>query len=174
VRHKVYGRHLSRTSNERTQLFRNLVRSLILHESIDTTEAKAKAIKGLVDKLVTQAKSPNTRRLVSQFLVEKQVAERLIKDIAPRLKDRNSGYTSVVRLGKRLGDGTMMVQMSLLVSEKSVELGKTQKESKSEKSEKPATEVKAAESVFVEDKKKTAKKMPAKKAAPVKKKEAKR
>ena len=151
MRHKVYGRHLSRTSNERTQLFRNLVRSLILHESINTTEAKAKAIKGLVDKLVTQAKTPTTRRLVSQFLVEKDVAEKLIKDIAPRLNNRDSGYTSVVKLGKRLGDGTMMVQMSLLVKEL-----ENQKETKSQSPEKKTEvmEKAAVQSVSSNDDKK--------------------
>lgn len=162
MRHKVYGRHLSRTKNERTQLFRNLVRSLILHETINTTEAKAKAIKGLVDQLVTQAKTPTTRRLVSQFLVEKDVAEKLVKDIAPRLKDRNSGYTSIVRLGRRQGDGTMLVQMSLLVSEK---LGTTQNTSKSEKSENRTAE-KASESKVAAPKEQ--KKAPVKKAAPKK------
>ncbi len=117
MKHNVYGKHLSRSTNARTQLFRNLVRSLILHESINTTEAKAKAIKGLVDKLVTQAKTPASRRLVSQFLVEKDIAEKLVKDIAPRLSGRKSGYTSIVKLDRRLGDGTMMVQMRLLVEE---------------------------------------------------------
>jgi large subunit ribosomal protein L17 len=87
-----------------------------LNEKIETTEAKAKAIKGLVDTLVTQAKSPNTRRLVSQFLTDKNLEERLVSDLAPRLSDRNSGYTSVVKLGLRPGDGAMVVQMSLLLS----------------------------------------------------------
>ena len=164
MRHKVYGRHLSRTKNERTQLFRNLVRSLILHETINTTEAKAKAIKGVVDKLVTQAKTPTTRRLVSQFLVEKDVAEKLVKDIAPRMKDRNSGYTSIVRLGKRQGDGTMLVQMSLLVSEK---LGTTQSTSKSEKPADQKTE-KASEAKVVAPKSEKPAKPAAKKAAPKK------
>lgn len=116
MRHRVYGRHLSRTKNQRTALFKNLVRSLLIHESINTTEAKAKAVKGLVDKLVTQAKTPTTRRLISQFLVDKEVSEKLVKDLVPRMKDRNSGYTTITRLGKRPGDGTMLVQMSLLVS----------------------------------------------------------
>ncbi len=117
MRHSVYGKKLSRTKNERTALFKNLVRSLILHESIQTTDAKAKAIKSTVDKIITQAKSPTTRLLVSQFLVEKDIQEKLIKEILPCLKNRNSGYTSVVRVGKRLGDGAMMVRMSLLMEE---------------------------------------------------------
>jgi large subunit ribosomal protein L17 len=114
VRHRVYGKHLGRTKNERTTLFKGLVRSLILWEKIETTEAKAKSIKGLVDKLINQAKSPTTRRLISQFLFEKPIQEKLVKDIAPRLKNRTSGYVSITRLGKRLGDGGVLVQMKLL------------------------------------------------------------
>lgn len=99
MRHKVYGKHLGRDKNERTALFKNLIGSLILHGSITTTEGKAKAIKGLVDKMINQAKiKPNA----------------LFKDIVPRLKNRTSGYTSLVREGPRQGDGAMMVKMSLL------------------------------------------------------------
>ena len=116
MRHRVYGKHLGRNKNQRTALFKNLVRSLLLSETIETTETKAKAIKGLVDKIINQAKSKNTQRLVSQFLTDKKVLEKLIKDITPRVSDRISGYTSVVRLGRRLGDGGMMVRMSLLMS----------------------------------------------------------
>jgi large subunit ribosomal protein L17 len=116
VRHSVYGKKLSRNKNQRTALFKSLVQSLILSESIQTTEAKAKAIKGLVDRIITQAKSPATRRLVNQFLVSKQTQEKLVKELLPRLKDRQSGYTSIIKLGSRQGDGAMMVKMTLLVS----------------------------------------------------------
>lgn len=117
MRHKVYGKHLGRNKDERTALFKNLVQSLLLFEKIQTTEAKAKAIKGLVDKIINQAKSPTTRRFVTQFLNLKQIQEKLFKDLVPRLKDRNSGYTSIVKIGRRLGDGAMMVQMRLLASD---------------------------------------------------------
>lgn len=100
MRHNVNGKKLGRDKNERTALFKNLVRSLILHGSIITTEVKAKAIKGLVDKMINQAKKKST----TQF-----------KEIIPRLKTRVSGYTSVVKLGPRQGDGAMMVKMSLLL-----------------------------------------------------------
>lgn len=115
MRHKVYGKHLGRNKNERTALFKNLVQSLILSESIETTEAKAKAIKGLIDKIITQAKSPSTRRLVSQFLVSKKTQDKLIKEILPRLSGRTSGYTSTVRMARRLGDNALIVKMSLIL-----------------------------------------------------------
>lgn len=120
MRHKVYGKHLGRNKNERTALFKNLVQSLILSESIETTEAKAKAIKGLIDKIITQAKSPSTRRLVSQFLVSKKTQDKLIKEILPRLSTRTSGYTSTVRMAKRLGDNALIVKMSLILEEPKV------------------------------------------------------
>ncbi|HLC87658.1 MAG TPA: 50S ribosomal protein L17 [Patescibacteria group bacterium] len=115
MRHKVYGKHLSRDKDQRTALFKSLVRSLILEESIKTTQPKAKAVKGLVDKIITQAKSETSKRLVSQFLIHKPVEEKLIKVILPRVKSRTSGYTSVVKLGPRLGDGAMMVKLSLIL-----------------------------------------------------------
>ncbi len=119
MRHRVYGKKLGLNKDQRTALFKSLVQSLLLSESIETTEAKAKAVKGLVDKLINQAKSPATRRLVHQFIISKSLSEKLIKDIAPRFKDRNSGYTTVVKVGKRVGDSANIVRMSL-VEEKSI------------------------------------------------------
>ncbi len=93
------------------------MRSLLLSGSIQTTETKAKAIKGIIDKIITQAKSPTTQRFISQFLTDKTITEKLIKDVAPRLSDRTSGYTSIIKMGKRLGDGAMVVKMSLLLNQ---------------------------------------------------------
>ncbi|OGE30862.1 50S ribosomal protein L17 [Candidatus Daviesbacteria bacterium RIFCSPHIGHO2_01_FULL_44_29] len=137
MRHSIYGKKLSRDTNQRTALFKALVSSLILSEKIQTTQAKAAAIKGLVDRLITQAKSPTTKRLVAQFLTRKEVYEKLINDLTPRMKDRNSGYTSVVKLGYRQGDGALMVQMSLLLgsSDKGQETSKSKQDTKTEKLE---------------------------------------
>lgn len=153
MRHSVYGKKLGRDKNERTALFKNLVQSLIQASSIETTEAKAKAIKGLVDKIINQAKTPSTQRLVSQFLTQKKTTEKLFKEVLPRLKTRNSGYTSIVKLGRRLGDGAMVVRMSLLLEEskavtkKEVTGEKEEKEEKVEKSkvktQKSKTQVKS-------------------------------
>lgn len=144
MRHRVYGRHLGRNKDERTSLFKNLVRSLIISEKIETTQAKAKAIKGLVDRLVNQAKSPATARLVKQFLVEKDIQEKLISEIAPRLSDRNSGYTSIVKIGRRQGDGASVVRMSFVAG-----TGVKPSAKKSEEKE----EVKAEAKVAKEEKK---------------------
>lgn len=128
MRHRVYGRILGRDKNQRSILFRGLVEALIIQEKIETTQAKAKAISGLVDKIVNLAKSPTTKRLVSQFLTHKKTLEKLEKEILPKLKSRNSGYSSITRVGKRLGDGAMMVSMKLLLEEpKAVEVTKEKK-----------------------------------------------
>lgn len=128
MRHKVYGKHLGRNKDQRTALFKSLVRSLILEESIKTTAPKAKAIKGLVDKIINQAKSPTAKRLVSQFLVHKKVEEKLVSEILPRVGSRTSGYTSMVKIGPRMGDGAMIVKMSLILDESKV--AKATKETK--------------------------------------------
>lgn len=124
MRHRVYGKHLGRTKNTRKALFKKLVESLILHQSIQTTESKAKAIKGLVDKLINQVKSPQTRYLVNQFLTRKETQVKLIKELVPYLKDRSSGYTSLVKMGRRLGDNAMIVKMNLLLNENAKEVVK--------------------------------------------------
>lgn len=117
MRHKVYGKKLGRDKNQRAALLKNLISSLILHGSIETTETKAKAIKGLVDKIINQAKTKETQRLLQTFLTQKPIVEKLVKEVVPSLKSRNSGYTSTVKLGQRYGDNAMIVRMSLLSEE---------------------------------------------------------
>jgi large subunit ribosomal protein L17 len=112
------------------------VQSLVISEKIQTTETKAKAIKGLVDKIINNAKSKDSSYLVNEFFNNKQISEKLIKDLAPRLKGRNSGYTSTVKLGRRSGDSAMVVQMSLLLEE--AKTATTQSAAKKEPSEKVA------------------------------------
>lgn len=106
----VFGRKLKRDINERKALFKGLMSSLVLHEKIETTEAKAKAIKGEIDKLVTNAKKDSmlARKLLSDKL-SPEALEKMIKDIAPRFNKRQGGYTKIVRLGKRFGDDATMV-----------------------------------------------------------------
>ena len=119
MRHRVYGKHLGRNKDQRRNLFKGLVRSLLLHGTIQTSEAKAKAIKGLVDKVINSAKK--NPKSVPQNLQE------LVSRIIPKLGTRTSGFTQVVRMGTRLGDQTMMVRMSLIGAE---ELKPLEKESR--------------------------------------------
>jgi len=148
MRHSVYGRNFSRTSDEKKRLFNGLVRSLLLGDSIVTTIAKAKAVQPIVEKLVTRAKmgKPSDLRRVMRTIPEREIAKRLMEDAKTRFAGRNSGYTRIVKLGKREGDATEMVQFSFVdarvvtsvVTPKKIEAAK---EVKVKKEEKPAKEV---------------------------------
>jgi len=113
VRHRLAGRKLGRNTHERWSLFRNLIRSLVMHERIRTSLAKAKAVKPLVDKLMTMAKANTlaSRRRALSVLTHKPAVEKLFKELAPRTKTRTSGFTRIRRLGQRLGDNSLMAQI---------------------------------------------------------------
>lgn len=138
MRHRVYGKHLNRDKNERTALFRGLIRNLFLQESITTTEMKAKAVKGLVDKLISDAKKNTNaaKNSVISVLPQVEVSKKLIEEIAPRYGNRVSGFTTLVKLGRRQGDGTMMVKMSLISAD-----GKKSEEKKGKAKESTKEEV---------------------------------
>src|SRR5688572_14511833 len=106
MRHQVSGRKLSRTSEHRTALFRNLAMALIQHERIKTTDAKAKELRRFADRLVTlgkQATLAARRRAFAKIGDEKAVGK-LFDVIAPRFQTRPGGYTRIVKLGIRTGD----------------------------------------------------------------------
>ena len=114
MKHRVYGKHLGRNKDERERLFKSLIQSLFLHGSIKTSSEKAKAVKGLVDKVINLAKDKTRNHLLQSYVANDQLQVRLIKEIAPKMATRTSGYTSLIRLGQRLGDNAMMVRMSLI------------------------------------------------------------
>ncbi|MDO8429403.1 MAG: 50S ribosomal protein L17 [Candidatus Daviesbacteria bacterium] len=132
MRHSVYGKKLGRDKNQRTALFRGLIRSLFLNESINTTQTKASAIKGLVDHLITAGKknTPASLRILESFLTQANVITKLTQDIAKRYSGRNSGFTQVYKLGKRYGDNTLMVKMSLIDKDKTDKIEKVETEEK--------------------------------------------
>ena len=92
------------------------MRSLILEERIQTTEAKAKTIKGILDKLMTKARegSLSARRQVLAFLPDKKAVHKLFDDLAKRSKDRTSGFTTTVKIGRRRGDNAMISRIELV------------------------------------------------------------
>ena len=110
MRHKVDGRHFGRTANQRKALLRGLLASLIKYERIETTVAKAKAIKQLADRLVTFGKKGDlhSRRIALSYLPDRELVRKLFTEIAPRFSDRNSGYVRVVRTGFRIKDSAPM------------------------------------------------------------------
>lgn len=112
MRKNVYGRTFKRDSNERKALFKSLMSALVLNERIQTTEAKAKAIKPQIEKLVTKAKKDgNAARLVLQQNLSKEAFEKILKDIAPRFTNRQGGYVRLIKYGKRFGDDAPVVLM---------------------------------------------------------------
>lgn len=106
MRHKVGGRKLQRTSAHRTALFRNMSASLIKHEQITTTVAKAKELRPYVEKLVTLAKRGGlaNRRLAQSRLMDDAQLKKLFEVLAERYKDRNGGYTRIIKAGIRASD----------------------------------------------------------------------
>ncbi|MGB2877822.1 MAG: 50S ribosomal protein L17 [Dehalococcoidales bacterium] len=116
MRHNVAGKKLGRTTSHRRALYRNLVTDLLRYEKIVTTEIKAKEVRGLAEKMITLGKksSLSSFRQALTFLYDKNVADTVFSDLATRYAERPGGYTRIVKLGPRLGDGAPMVQLSLV------------------------------------------------------------
>ncbi|MFD1850678.1 50S ribosomal protein L17 [Oceanobacillus bengalensis] len=116
------ARKLGRTTDARMALLRNLASDLIIHERIETTEAKAKDLKSIVDKMITLGKRGDlhARRQAAAFLYNKEaddennVLQKLFDDVAARYEDRQGGYTRVLKLGERQGDGAKMAIIELV------------------------------------------------------------
>lgn len=117
MKHRVYGKHLGRNKDQRERLFKSLIRSLFLHGTIETSQEKAKAVKGLVDKVINLSKDKSRSGLLQAYVSDKSLQDRLTAEIGPKTGSRTSGYTSLIKLGQRLGDNTMMVRMSIIGQE---------------------------------------------------------
>ena len=116
MRHKIAGRKLSRSTGHRMAMYRNLVTDLLGYEKITTTEAKAKEVRGLAEKMITLGKEGqlHSRRQALSFIIDKKVAEKVFTELAPRYAERPGGYTRITKLGRRLGDGAAVVQLELV------------------------------------------------------------
>ena len=97
-------------------MYRNLVTDLLGYGKIVTTEAKAKEVRGLAEKMITLGKASGlpSRRQVLSFVMDKKVTDKIFKELAPRYAERAGGYTRIIKLGPRLGDGAPMVQLELV------------------------------------------------------------
>ncbi len=138
MRHRKSGRKLNRDTAHRKALFRNLIASLFLREEIKTTLSKAKAIKGLVDRLMTKAKKKglHNQRLIHAFIQNKRATKKLVEEIAPRTKERASGFTRIIRLGQRRGDAAEMAKIELVDKEKEVKKKAKKKKTTTKKTSK--------------------------------------
>jgi large subunit ribosomal protein L17 len=116
MRHRKDGYKLGRLTQHRWAMFRNLLTGLFRHERIETTEAKAKAVRGLADHIVTLAKRENlhARRQVLSLVPDTEVVGRIFDTIAARFGDRHGGYTRIVKTGVRRGDAAPMVLLELV------------------------------------------------------------
>jgi len=150
MRHNRSYRKLGRTSEHRKALFRNQLRSLIAHERIITTLPKAKELKPIAEKLITlgrQAESLHARRLVARDVPDRDLVKRLFSEIGPRFVNRPGGYTRIVKLGPRVGDGAELAILELvdfkLPEAKAKAAGESKKEKKRRKPAESAAEAEA-------------------------------
>jgi large subunit ribosomal protein L17 len=117
MRHQKKRHLLGRPADQRKALLRSLTTALLKHDKIQTTEAKAKAVREVVEEMITLAKRGDlhARRQVAGYVYEKDVVKRLFDEVAPRFKDHNGGYSRIVKTTPRLGDGSQMAIISLEV-----------------------------------------------------------
>lgn len=115
MRHRKKGRQLSRTRSHKRAMLRNMATSLFRHERIRTTEAKAKELRPFAEKLITLARHDdlNARRRARRDIADRDVLQKLFDDIAPRFAGRPGGYTRVLKLGARKGDGAELALIEL-------------------------------------------------------------
>jgi large subunit ribosomal protein L17 len=116
MKHRVAGRKLGRATGHRQALYRNLVTDLLKHEKIVTTEAKAKEVRGLAEKMITLGKKSglHSYRQALSYITDKKVTEKVFSELAPRYGERHGGYTRIVKLEPRLGDSAPMVKLELV------------------------------------------------------------
>ena len=116
MRHRNKGVILDRAKAPREALLRNLAADVVLHERVTTTAAKAKAVKPLVEKAITRGKTPTlaSRRALMKFFYTNNPVEKILEVLGPRYATRPGGYTRIVKIGPRKGDGAEMVQIELV------------------------------------------------------------
>ncbi len=116
MRHRKKINHLSRTSAHRKAMMANMATSLIMHKRIHTTLAKAKALRGYVEPLITKSKTDTThsRRIVFSYLKSKEAVTELFREVSAKVADRPGGYTRIIKIGNRLGDNAEMCMIELV------------------------------------------------------------
>ncbi len=123
MRHRHSGRYFGRTSSHRKAMFKNMMASLLKHEQITTTLAKAKELRGYIEPMITLAKSDSVhhRRIAFARLRDREMVTKLFNDIAPHFKTRPGGYLRVLKCGFRKGDTAPMAIVELVGREKTSE-----------------------------------------------------
>ena len=156
MRHNKKFNHLSRTADHRQAMLANLTISLIMHKRITTTLAKAKALKKYAEPLITRCKddSTNSRRVVFSYLQNKEALKELFGPVAEKVGNRPGGYTRIIKLGNRLGDGAQTCFIELVDFDenmaKSTKTAKRTRRSRKSSAAAPAAEAPAAEAPAAE------------------------
>ena len=165
MRHRVGGKKLGRKTPHRISMFRNMVTSLLEHERIRTTLPRAKSIRPLAERMITLGKREtlHARRQALSFIRDPAVVAKLFSTLAPRFADRSGGYTRIIRLGFRDGDGAQMALLELIGSEFTPAKG-SEKGGKKPKADKAEAKKESSEKAG----EKTARKARTAKAAPAK------
>lgn len=116
MRHRVKGKKLDRKKAPREAMLKNLASSIIIYEKVKTTEAKAKTVKPLLEKIITTSIKNDlaSRRTLISLLPQKMAVKKAMEILAVKYKGRKGGYTRIIRLGKRIGDSASMVQIELV------------------------------------------------------------
>ena len=148
MRHRKTVAKLNRTASHRKAMLSNLATQLFEHKKIRTTQAKAKATQSVAERLITFAKKGDlaSRRQVLKTVRDKKVVKELFEEVAPTFENRNGGYTRIVKLGKRLGDGAELAFLELIGFE-GVRKEKKEKAAKKEAKKKKAGKEKTEEVV---------------------------
>ena len=159
MRHGKKINHLSRTASHRSSMLANMACSLIEHKRIQTTTAKAKALKRYVEPIITKAKAENNenvernthnRRIVFSYLRSKDAVIQLFSEVAEKVADRPGGYTRIVRLGNRLGDNADMALIELVDFNETYDAGAKKKSTRRRKKASTPSEDKLPKEVVVE------------------------
>ncbi len=116
MRHRNTGKILDRKAGPRLALLRGLATSIVLYEKVETTEAKAKAVKPMLERLITKARVGTLaeRRQIARILTTEGAVRKMMEVVGPRFKERNGGYLRITKLNARVGDGAKMAQISLV------------------------------------------------------------
>lgn len=116
MRHRLSGKKLGRNSGHRRAMYRNLVTDLLGYEKITTTEAKAREVRGMAERIITLGKRGglHARRQALSFIIDAKTVDKVFDNLASRYAERSGGYTRIIKLGPRLGDGAAMVRLELV------------------------------------------------------------
>lgn len=142
MRHLKEGRKLNRTSSHRKALLRNLVTSLLEFEKIETTDAKAKELRKVADKMITWGKRGDlhARRQALGVINNKKIVQKLFNDIAPRFRERKGGYTRIIKSGRRKGDNAPLSIIELMPQKEAKPTARGPKEIKGKSARKTTKE----------------------------------